>query len=184
MNELAALNMEHPDVFAATHKLILQLLDAGVVTGLRIDHPDGLYDPRQYLERLQRHALLERAQAVAVRTGLDWEGIQEPFDRWIADNPQICRIQTDAAAPRWPLYVVVEKILIGDESLPTDWPVYGTTGYDFLQLAGGLFIDRSNEQALARIYHDWIGETIRFTDCRTSKNRSSCKSRSAASCRC
>src|SRR6202040_3324530 len=62
INELAALSMEKPEVFAATHVLILRLLREGKVTGLRIDHPDGLYDPRQYLTRLQEHYVLDQAR--------------------------------------------------------------------------------------------------------------------------
>src|SRR5262245_18871714 len=58
INELAALSMEKPEVFAATHGLILRLLRWGDVTGLRIDHPDGLFDPRQYLRHLQRYYAL------------------------------------------------------------------------------------------------------------------------------
>ncbi|MDX6274772.1 MAG: (1-_4)-alpha-D-glucan 1-alpha-D-glucosylmutase [Frankiales bacterium] len=49
---LAGLRVEDPDVFDATHRLLLELLDAGVVDGFRIDHPDGLADPRGYLVRL------------------------------------------------------------------------------------------------------------------------------------
>ena len=53
INDLAALAMEHQEVFDATHKFILELVDSGTVAGLRVDHPDGLLDPEQYLRRLQ-----------------------------------------------------------------------------------------------------------------------------------
>jgi (1->4)-alpha-D-glucan 1-alpha-D-glucosylmutase len=53
INELAALRMEDPRVFAATHGLLARLLSSGAVTGLRIDHPDGLFDPAGYFEDLQ-----------------------------------------------------------------------------------------------------------------------------------
>ena len=62
VNELAALSMEKPEVFLATHGLILRLLDEGKVHGVRIDHPDGLYDPQQYLQRLQQHYVLSVAR--------------------------------------------------------------------------------------------------------------------------
>jgi (1->4)-alpha-D-glucan 1-alpha-D-glucosylmutase len=55
VNTLAALRMEQPSVFEATHRLVLRWLQGGQLTGLRIDHPDGLSDPRQYFERLQAH---------------------------------------------------------------------------------------------------------------------------------
>ncbi len=54
INDLAALRMENIDVFQATHRLVLELLRTGKIDGLRIDHPDGLYDPLQYFTRLQR----------------------------------------------------------------------------------------------------------------------------------
>ena len=55
INDLAALRMDSQQVFEDTHRLIFQLIDEGSVQGLRIDHPDGLRDPRGYFERLQRH---------------------------------------------------------------------------------------------------------------------------------
>ena len=45
INQLAAIRVERPEVFRETHRLVLELLRAGHVTGLRIDHPDGLRDP-------------------------------------------------------------------------------------------------------------------------------------------
>jgi (1->4)-alpha-D-glucan 1-alpha-D-glucosylmutase len=62
INDLAALSMEKPAVFAATHGLILRLLREGKVHGVRIDHPDGLYNPQQYLHRLQDQYVLGIAQ--------------------------------------------------------------------------------------------------------------------------
>ncbi|HUP97511.1 MAG TPA: 4-alpha-glucanotransferase, partial [Usitatibacter sp.] len=48
INDLAALRQEHPPVFEATHRLVMDLVKRGIVDSLRIDHPDGLYDPRAY----------------------------------------------------------------------------------------------------------------------------------------
>jgi (1->4)-alpha-D-glucan 1-alpha-D-glucosylmutase len=53
VNDLAALRMDETGVFDSTHKLIFELIDRGLIDGLRIDHVDGLYDPEAYLERLQ-----------------------------------------------------------------------------------------------------------------------------------
>ncbi|MGY1739398.1 MULTISPECIES: malto-oligosyltrehalose synthase [unclassified Blastococcus] len=52
INTLAGLRAEDPAIFAATHELVLQLVREGAVDGLRIDHPDGLADPKGYLDRL------------------------------------------------------------------------------------------------------------------------------------
>src|SRR5204862_1938827 len=56
---------------------------------------------------------------------------------------------------RRPLYVVVEKILGRGEPLPADWPVQGTSGYDFLNVLNGLFVDGGNARAFDRIYSRW-----------------------------
>src|SRR5207302_4696827 len=77
VNDLAALSMEKPEVFAATHALTLRLLAEGKISGVRIDHLDGLYDPRQYLERLQEHYVLEQVrQSAAAQPGFqeaEWQ---------------------------------------------------------------------------------------------------------------
>src|SRR5881396_2598583 len=54
VNELAAIRVELPKVFDAIHRLLLDLVGTGAVTGLRIDHPDGLYLPGDYFEKLQQ----------------------------------------------------------------------------------------------------------------------------------
>src|SRR6185295_9410217 len=60
--ELAAICMENPAVFEKTHELAFRLVREGLVDGLRIDHPDGLYDPLDYLKQLQRACLLQLSQ--------------------------------------------------------------------------------------------------------------------------
>ncbi|MGO1316993.1 MAG: malto-oligosyltrehalose synthase [Cellulomonadaceae bacterium] len=62
---LVAIRVERPEVFDATHALVLELFDAGVIDGLRVDHPDGLADPAGYLERL------------AERTGNAWVAVEK-----------------------------------------------------------------------------------------------------------
>src|SRR5205807_10125082 len=109
INDLAALSMEKPEVFAAAHELIFRLLREHKVSGLRIDHPDGLYDPRQYLERLQEHYVLECVRQQVMQSGqadLEWSALEGPLLEHIRER----RRYGDAALDR-PLYVVVEKIL-------------------------------------------------------------------------
>jgi (1->4)-alpha-D-glucan 1-alpha-D-glucosylmutase len=118
LNEFVAVRVEDPVVFADRHRAIFQLVRDGRVTGLRVDHVDGLFDPRAYLTQLQSCAAPQNS-------------------------------------PAQPFFVVVEKILGEHEHLPDDWPVSGTTGYDFLNAVNALFIDpaglRSIEEAYARI---------------------------------
>jgi (1->4)-alpha-D-glucan 1-alpha-D-glucosylmutase len=56
INTLVGLRNEEPDVFEASHHLVLELVDRGAVDGLRIDHVDGLRDPEGYLVRLRERA--------------------------------------------------------------------------------------------------------------------------------
>ena len=59
-------------------------------------------------------------------------------------------------SPLWrPLYVVVEKILGPGEQLPSDWPVYGTSGYEFINAVNDLFVDSANAAEFTRLYYDW-----------------------------
>ncbi len=69
-----------------------------------------------------------------------------------------------ASAPSPPgFYLVVEKVLTGDEELP-DWPVEGTTGYDFLVRVNGLFVDERNERALNDVYERFVRLKVPFEE--------------------
>lgn len=127
INGLAALCMENEGVFDATHRLILQLVAEKKVDGLRIDHPDGLYDPAKYL-----HQLYDKL-AASVERG------QKP-------------------------YIVVEKILTDKERLRPDWPVDGTTGYEFANLVNGLFVAQNSAAKMERIYRSFTGDALDFND--------------------
>jgi (1->4)-alpha-D-glucan 1-alpha-D-glucosylmutase len=134
INDLAALRMENAEAFEATHRLVLGLVAEGRLAGLRIDHPDGLYNPAEYFAWVQ--------QRVTSRT------LQSPGEV----NPA-----PENGGER-PLYLIVEKILVGDEQLPATWPVHGTTGYDFAALADTLLVDPRGEAPLDRCYRDFAGE--------------------------
>jgi (1->4)-alpha-D-glucan 1-alpha-D-glucosylmutase len=70
--------------------------------------------------------------------------------------------ETGQACLIWPLYVVAEKILSLDETLPDEWAVFGTTGYDFLNAVNGLFVDRRSRRAFDSIYASFAGEVGSF----------------------
>jgi (1->4)-alpha-D-glucan 1-alpha-D-glucosylmutase len=164
VNELAALSMEKPAVFEATHALVLRLLAAGRLNGLRIDHPDGLYDPREYLQRLQAHYALDVARSVFEADpefgGNDWAEYEGPVLETLRQSAA-----GSADSPfRRPLYVVVEKILGKGEPVPEDWPVYGTTGYEFLNVLNGIFVDADSAGLFSRLYERWRGRNGSFPD--------------------
>ncbi|MBV9791753.1 MAG: malto-oligosyltrehalose synthase [Chloroflexi bacterium] len=167
INDLAAIRMEQPDVFAGTHKLILRLLTDGSVNGLRIDHPDGLWDPARYFRNLQLHTILTLARQHFDGDDDSWEEIEpqliEQYHAAYRDDPH-------SLAAR-PLYVVVEKILGHNESLPNAWPVDGTSGYEFLNLVNGLFVDSANAKAFDAIYHKFYADQTNFTDLIMAKKR-------------
>jgi (1->4)-alpha-D-glucan 1-alpha-D-glucosylmutase len=125
VNSLAAVSMERQDVFDAAHQFTFELLKTGGVAGLRVDHPDGLYDPKQYFDRLQAKA---------------------------------------AAELRGKLYVAVEKIIEGDEKLPADWKVSGTSGYDALIAINDLYVDGRNGERFQQIYADFAGDATPFEE--------------------
>ena len=138
INELAGLRMERPDVFEATHELLLRLIADGKIQGVRLDHIDGLYDPKLYCERL-----LARVAEVLPRP----EGAPPPV--------------VDAKAGQ-PIWLLVEKILARHEYLREDLPVAGTTGYEFMGLAGGLSVDPAAERHLSATYARFIGQELDF----------------------
>jgi (1->4)-alpha-D-glucan 1-alpha-D-glucosylmutase len=64
--------------------------------------------------------------------------------------------------PAAPFYVVVEKILAANETLPAEWPVYGTTGYDFLNNGNGVFVSAGGARSLEETYARFLGEASDF----------------------
>jgi (1->4)-alpha-D-glucan 1-alpha-D-glucosylmutase len=139
--------MEDPRVFAEAHRLVLALVREGRVGGLRIDHPDGLYDPTAYFRRLQAAAVTERASARAAGRG-EPLGAEEraALERRVADG------MASGELPARPFYVVAEKILSPGERMPSSWAIDGTTGYEFLVAASGLFVDPDQERAFTTLY--------------------------------
>jgi malto-oligosyltrehalose synthase len=128
INDLAALRTENETVFNETHKLILDLVAQGKLDGLRVDHPDGLYDPARYFERLRD------------------------------------RLRTELAPQSRESYLVAEKILTGSEHLRKEWPIDGTTGYEFGSLVNGLFVDQSGREKMERVYRSFTGMAKDFED--------------------
>ncbi|HEY0208059.1 malto-oligosyltrehalose synthase [Acerihabitans sp.] len=114
---LAGVRVEDKAVFDDTHRLILELVHSGAVDGLRVDHVDGLADPKGYLELLRRE------------TGPD-------------------------------CYITVEKILAEGEHLPADWPVSGTTGYEFVATLSEALTDGGRLGALRQAYEDVVGRPV------------------------
>jgi (1->4)-alpha-D-glucan 1-alpha-D-glucosylmutase len=60
-------------------------------------------------------------------------------------------------------WIIAEKILQPGEKLPDSWEIAGTTGYDFLNVAGGLFVDPRAEAPLNELYRNFTGESLDFS---------------------
>jgi (1->4)-alpha-D-glucan 1-alpha-D-glucosylmutase len=152
INDLVGLRVENPVVFADTHCLIRELLAQHKVTGLRIDHCDGLLNPRQYLIRLQLLYMASQLYGAKPTTPTGANGIE----RSLLDALRGREWSTSSR----PLYSVVEKILEPRESLPREWPTSGTTGYEFIHLVNQLFIQPQNEKRFNEIYAKFIGHRL------------------------
>lgn len=129
ITDLVGMRVEDSLVFDATHNLILGLIPRGTITGLRIDHIDGLRDPLGYLKRLQARVAAEGGGSSSGET-----------------------------------YLVVEKILERNEDLPADWPVAGTTGYDYLDFANRLQVKPDGAKEVERAYSQFLGRETKFSD--------------------
>ncbi|WP_338563887.1 malto-oligosyltrehalose synthase [Erwinia sp. E_sp_B01_3] len=114
---LAGVRVEERAVFDDTHRLILELVHSGAVDGLRVDHVDGLADPKGYLELLRQQA------------GPD-------------------------------CYITVEKILGEGEHLPEDWPISGTTGYEFIASLSDALVDGDRIDTLRKAYEEVLGKPV------------------------
>jgi (1->4)-alpha-D-glucan 1-alpha-D-glucosylmutase len=157
INDLAAIRVELPEVFEHTHRLLFRLLADGQITGLRIDHRMvcGIHQVtfagfRRTICALGTHPTLDRNQYE------QQQQLPEGLSAWLEQ-------ETGRAGSRcWPLYVVAEKILSEGETLPSDWAIHGTTGYDFLNDVNGLFVDGNNDRTFDKVYRDFVGSSIDF----------------------
>ena len=158
INGLGAIRMEHHGVFQATHQLIFRLIRDRSVTGLRIDHPDGLYNPAAYFHLLQQACFIQ--QMITGRTG-DPAQPTSQTERELAEHYDEA-ILADPAYRAF--YIVGEKILTKSERMPEDWPIISTTGYVFLNSVNGIFIDGNNARAFDAIYEKFIRSKVNFPD--------------------
>jgi (1->4)-alpha-D-glucan 1-alpha-D-glucosylmutase len=151
INDLVGLRMENPSVFAATHCLIRRMLAEKQVTGLRVDHCDGMFNPRQYLIRLQLLYIASQCSGTAPVGPVAPNGIESEILDAVRGY--------DWTGIKGPLYVVVEKILEPGETLPREWPVRGTSGYDFIHFANHVFIEQENRKRFDDLYTAVTGRT-------------------------
>jgi (1->4)-alpha-D-glucan 1-alpha-D-glucosylmutase len=164
INSLAAVRVEDPEVFTWVHQLPLRWLARGWVQGLRVDHPDGLFDPTAYFLELQQRWFLEVARSVRGELSPAEEGaLRARYRELFAQEP---------SAPLFrALYLVVEKIQGGRERIPEAWAVHGTTGYRFANLVTGLLVDGAAERALTETWTRFVQGGVDFEQLVYEKKR-------------
>ena len=113
------------------------------LAALRMDNPNVFDDVHRLVLSFVRSGRLDGLRIDHIDGLRDPEGYLTQLRSW---------------APN--AYIVVEKILEPDEALRREWPVQGTTGYDFLNRVNGLFVDGSNEEAFTALYRDLVEDTV------------------------
>jgi (1->4)-alpha-D-glucan 1-alpha-D-glucosylmutase len=119
-----------------------RFFDVHTLIGLRME------DERVFADT---HALVLRW----LKTGVI-DGVRIDHPDGLRDSEEYFERLRDEAPEAW---IVVEKILEPGEPLRESWPVEGTTGYDFLNRAGGLLIDLAGEEPLTALYAELTGES-------------------------
>jgi (1->4)-alpha-D-glucan 1-alpha-D-glucosylmutase len=173
---LARLTEEQPEVAAAVDRRVAEingdpdLLDALLarqnyrlaywrLAGRELDYRRFFDVPTLVGLRVED----ERVFADVHARVLEWvnggllDGLRVDHVDGLYDPAQYCSRLRAAAPAAW---LVVEKVLQAGERLPAGWPVAGTTGYDFLNLAGGLFVDPAGEGPLSGLYAALTGGSL------------------------
>ena len=126
-----------------------RFFDVNQLAAVRMEDPDVFDEVHRFV-----FELVQRGAATGLRV--------DHVDGLYAPGDYLRRLQARCAdaspAADGPFYIVVEKILGSDEQLPADWPVAGTTGYEFAATVNNLFVDRRNERAIDDIYLRFIHE--------------------------
>jgi (1->4)-alpha-D-glucan 1-alpha-D-glucosylmutase len=163
INSLGALRVENPEVFKETHRFIMKLIREGKVTGLRVDHPDGLYDPSGYFRELQKDCFLHLRLGYKKSLGQEVDVTQDISQL----EAEVLKIYEDTLASDpfyMPFYIVGEKILTKGERMPEEWPIFSTTGYVFLNSVNGIFVESKNARAFEEIYTRFIRGKMNLQD--------------------
>jgi malto-oligosyltrehalose synthase len=135
-----------------------RFFDINGLAGLRIEDEAVFEATHATLLRLYREGLID--------------GVRVDHVDGLADPPEYCRrlracldaldSRRATDAPKGPAWIVVEKILGAGESLPDDWPVDGTSGYDFMDIIGALLHDASGQEPLRELWTSVSGRSSNF----------------------
>ncbi|HMK97979.1 MAG TPA: alpha-amylase family glycosyl hydrolase, partial [Acidimicrobiales bacterium] len=124
-----------------------RFFDINDLVGIRVEDPVVFADSHQLVLRWLKHGVIDGLRVDHI------DGLRDPL--------AYLRRLEEAGSGVWAL---VEKILGPDEELPRDWPVAGTTGYDWLNLAGGLLVSKLGAASLQAAFGSYTGTEQRWED--------------------
>jgi (1->4)-alpha-D-glucan 1-alpha-D-glucosylmutase len=136
-----------------------RFFDINQLAAIRTEEPSVFQESHQLIFRLLKEGLATGLRIDHVDGLYDPEHYLIQLQEWAARE-----LPPDKPGEPASLFVVVEKILGKGEPLPHTWPVAGTTGYDFLNLVNGLFVQSSQERAMEALYTRFIGQRMGYDD--------------------
>jgi (1->4)-alpha-D-glucan 1-alpha-D-glucosylmutase len=128
-----------------------RFFDINELAGIRMENPEVF---------AQIHRLVGRLIGEGKLQGLRLDHIDGLLD----PGGYLAQLRAFAAERSRSVYIVVEKILARHERLRADWPIAGTTGYDFINLVNGVFVDPDGKQALDRTYRRFLDRSADFDE--------------------
>jgi (1->4)-alpha-D-glucan 1-alpha-D-glucosylmutase len=134
-----------------------RFFDINELVGIGIDNPKVFEARHAPVLRLMKEGAVDALRIDHI------DGLRDPFDYLSTLRKHIDEVVTPKNGRPEP-YVVVEKIICGQESLPPEWPVAGTTGYDFVNAANLLFVEPAGYRYLERLYQRVTGDESSFAE--------------------
>jgi (1->4)-alpha-D-glucan 1-alpha-D-glucosylmutase len=135
-----------------------RFFDINELTAMRMEHPSAFKDTHALVFRLYAEGMIDGLRVDHV------DGLSDPADycRKLRQRLDALTAQRSASAPRERPYIVVEKILLRDETLPTEWLVDGTSGYDFMNDVSAMLHDAGAEATLGALWQSISGRSVDF----------------------
>ncbi|MGZ5054219.1 MAG: malto-oligosyltrehalose synthase [Methylobacter sp.] len=128
-----------------------RFFDINDLAGLRIEDEKVFDATHQFIL-----SLIEQGKIQGLRID-HGDGLYDPVAYYQRLNNKIAAIlDTGTEQDTPPIYIVAEKIIANYEYLSTNWPIHGTTGYEFANMVNGVFIDSAAEKPLTQCYSRFI----------------------------
>ena len=140
-----------------------RFFDINELVGLRVEEPRVFEDRHRLISELAR-----KEETIGLRVD-HVDGLHDPA-RYL-ERLRAATVAKGASRTTANRYLVVEKILGREEQLPVDWPVAGTTGYDFLNVANGLFVDPNGFSNLDKDFRRFTGSNASYSEVCYTRNK-------------